>query len=293
MRIALTRRAEVHITSPLLGSRAIRVADMRIRFRIKLSSLSESRNSTLSISNLREETVASITRGARIVLYAGYNRGPYGAIYTGIAADVEQDDETLERDVTITLTQTGQGGQGATTAPVDGRFRGDGQHPFWPAETQLRTIFRDHAQLLGYELAANSDIPNEPIGIVWQVANNTKLSLDGLARRHNRTWWADGERIIVGRYRRPMTSVARITLAERTGMIGIPAYTDDGFTGKALLSGLAKPGGQVTVQSRRVRGTFALVEVDHIGDSWGAKWETVMRGAHLLPASVGGGSLVL
>ena len=293
MNTASTRRAEVHITSPLLGSRTLRIADMRIRFRLKLSTLSASRNSTLAISNLREETVAAITRGARIVIYAGYSRGPYGSIYTGIAADVDQDDETLERDLNITLTQTGQGGQGATTTPVDGRFRGKGQHPFWPAETRLRTIFRDHARLLGYQLAAHSDIPSEPIGIVWQIANNTKLSLDGLARRYNRTWWADGQRLVVGRYRTPLRSIGHITLQESTGMIGIPAYTDDGFTGKALLSGVAKPGARVTVRSRRVRGTFALVEVDHIGDSWGAKWETVMRGAHLLPARIGGGSLVL
>lgn len=70
-----------------------------------------------------------------------------------------------------------------------------------------------------------------------------------------------------------------VRLAPETGLIGSPTVDNDGVLEAAcLMIPDVRCGGLVTIDARRVKGTYRVEEAEWSGDTYGDDWQIVVRG---------------
>jgi len=69
-----------------------------------------------------------------------------------------------------------------------------------------------------------------------------------------------------------------IELNDSKGLLGSPEVGEKGIvSARSLLNGRIKPGVLIDLESLLISGQYLVQKVKHVGDTWGAQWETEME----------------
>ena len=249
-RIARLSVGEVQITQD----------DLRISFEINRS-MNESRDSTVSVTNLSAATAARIESNAVFELYAGYE-GFDGLLIRGAISNVNSRREGTERITTITVAA--------------GKDRSELYfEKSYDEGATLHLVLQDIAELMEVKLGDTSIVPNDP---VENLASSVSVAfaLDSLLEQRGITWMEeDGFLQFVPLDFEPGTAgTGTYTVNEEVGMKGTPTVTDEGAQVTVLLDPRIRIRSGIILESEAISGTFRVTEMIHRGDTWTGPFDT-------------------
>jgi hypothetical protein len=237
------------------GEQGVSFSGLRVAFRVTHTRAADPSPATISIWNLRPETIAEFQRENAVVrLLAGYDVPRLifegNALVDGVTVD--------RRGVDRILTVKAQDGLIAVqSSQVDVSFDG---------ETTLTEILEEALGQLGLPRGPSAEVPDirfsdytyhgDASGLMDRIAD--MASVDWLIR--------DGAIVLIGE---GATSgeTASVYSAKNGNLIGSPTRKDTGVEVTALLDASMRPGMPFVVESEEINGEFIADEVVFSGDS--------------------------
>lgn len=259
----------------------------------------------ISIYNLDQATAAQIvgnpsfspnvvTQGMKVILEAGYYNGNFGTIWEGIVIQPLWDRENVV-DFKLTL-HCAVGLLESTRNFVNNTYAIVGQQDL------IKKMLADSYFPVNVDpKRISGDIPNTPSDRPVTVFGNPKRYLDMIAADNNANSWLDDHGFAIATMTSDVMSDADVIVyTPETGIIGVPVQTQDGVSFTLLLDArvaVQKPFMQVKIdntviqQEKRIAdpsgsqpglldptGTYAVIGVEHIGDTRGQDWYTRVVG---------------
>ena len=251
------RQARLSIAPPGLG------IDERLRlsFDVRTATQGKPPASTISITNLAETTAAQLVAPATVRLTAGYVGHPLDQIFAGEIARIDSGFEDRDRVTTLLLGPTNR--QARTAVIVSTAYQG---------VVALHTVVADIAGRMGLPVGALDAVPDVTIAN-YVHAGRPEDALTGLLRPRGVEWYeVDGE----VRFRRRGLADAQVgfVLSEATGMISSPERTEKGVRAQMRLNALVRLDQRVRIDSQRLAGTYKIITIGHVGDTWDGPWMT-------------------
>lgn len=254
----------------------LQIGNVRVQFDVRKTRSKTPNQSEIKLYNLSRRTqLASEATGAVVRLLAGYDGQPILVTQTAITRVIVED--SPPDSVTILDCQDGivplrntrvslSFANGATVGQVLDAVRQQMGVILRPVDVNLSVPLRG-----GYS----------HVGAVSTVLND-------LTSRINGSWSIqDGDLQILGSNGQSPNEV--LFLSPSSGLIQVPEPIQDetdsekikrrsvsGYRLKALLQPQMSPGDRVIVESARVNGTFTVDEVQHIGDTRGNEFYTIL-----------------
>lgn len=260
----------------------IRFQNLDCNFRIKKTLKPQPNTCELTIFNLNEEHVAQLenlrpkekvaTKGIGCRIEAGYIDAT-SQIWLG---DLRTCLTTDEGEDTVTRLESGDGEKAWKNARL---------HVSYGAKTSLETALRAMARTLGVGEGNLSKVVAKlkqngsalyPAGVSFSgaVARDIKAFAKSADLEVS---IQDGALQFLDRGKALSTTAVR--LAPETGLIGSPTVDNDGVLEAAcLMIPDIRCGGLVTIDAKRVKGTYRVEEAEWTGDTTGDDWQIVVRG---------------
>lgn len=247
------RRVVFEVGQP--GQAGISLSDLRVSFRIVHTRTADPSQATISIWNMRPETIAEFQRdGAVIRLLAGYDVPRQ--IFQGNAV---VDGVTVEkRGTDRILTVKAQDGLIAyQSSQVDVTFDG---------ETTLGEILREALGQLGLPQGPSTELPDVRFSDYTYHGDASGL-MDRIAEMASVDWVIrDGAVVLIGEGE-TSGETAVLYSSAKGNLIGSPTRKDGGVEVTALLDASMRPGMPFVVESDEINGEFIAEEVTFTGDS--------------------------
>jgi len=206
-----------------------------------------------------------------MVLEAGY-KGLSSVIFVGDISSVET--RRIGPDLE-TRIDAGDGERRLIDAHVDFSMDGD--------NVTDRMILEKAVEAIGLDRGFNSsDLPNTPRNNGFAYAGSAADLIDQIAKKNGLAWSVQNGVLRIRPETKPTTPTA-ILLNERTGLIGYPSKTMEGYRVECLLNPEIEPGRLVTIQSAVFPDipTFVVKNVEHVGDTHGDRWSTTIWGMQI------------
>ena len=237
----------------------LRIKDLKLAFDIERKPNESVPGGEISIYNLSEFDEDRIhERGGSIQLVAGYPT-TFAMLLDGTVEKVHRERMGSDR-----ITRVEVGAQ-ATSAKKLGGVTSRA----YQGEESVRTILTEIVTLdLDLAIGPLDAIPASATVENWAWHGPAIAAVRSISRRVGaRAFEDDG----VIRFNKPgmqQSDAATITLSRDTGLVGVPAITDDGAEAVSLLQPLARVGGIAEVDSEHVKGRWLIKGVRHRGDNW-------------------------
>lgn len=232
----------------------ISISDLRVSWRITHTKSSAPSQATISIYNLRPETIAEFQQEDAIIrLFAGYDvpllifEG--STVVDGISHDKRGVDRILNIKAQDGLMEVQQ-------SQVDVTLAG---------ETTLTDIFAEALDQLGIPLGPQAEIPD--ISFPDYTFHGDASDLLDRAAEMGEVDWTIRDRTFVTIGRGESSGEGALLISPDTGMIGSPSRKDRGVQVTALLDAGMRPGMAFRVSSEGINGDFVADEVVFTGDS--------------------------
>lgn len=241
---------------------------LRLAFEVRTAAQDKPPPSTITVTNLAESTAAQMVTPATVRLSAGYVGHPLDQLFVGEIARIDQGFEDRDRLTTLTLGPTGR--QGRTTAIISTAYQG---------VVALRTVVADIAARMGLPVVSLDAVPDLTVAD-YVHTGRPEDALTGLLRPRGVEWYEAGGEL---QFRRRGVPDARrgFVLNERTGMIGSPERTEKGARAQMRLNALVRLNQQVRIDSQRLSGTYKVITIGHVGDTWDGPWMTEIEAVTL------------
>lgn len=248
---------------------------VRVSFTVKRTAKPEPNTLDMEVYNLSPETRASIRKGTRVILNAGYE-GTLQSVFVGEVQRVRTRHEGTE---TVTKLSVGDGARAYTGATTSvGLAKGAGIDE--AVKRMAATLGVDSTRAL--ERLRAGDIPAElrslPRGYV--ASGKSSAELTKLVRRAGLDWSIQDGQLQVLAPKEVLPGQA-VLLREDTGLLEAPEPNDSQenegpptTTLKSLMQPYIRPGTALKVESQYVTGFFRGQSVKHVGDSHGDAWYT-------------------
>ena len=256
------RDAKVIIAKNKTRSREI--IGLRVSFRIEQSISSNPNPAEIRIWNLKDETIARFKEPeTEVYLEAGYE-GNIKNISWGNDLEV---DTIFEGPDKITIIKSRDGGQQLSDTTLDLKVT-----PGSDMSIVVQQIFSEmkNIAISPLEIAKLLGKGNFKAGGVLNGTAKEMLQslLDPLGVRYS---IQKGEVKFETKDDVPQQIV---TIGPQSGLIGSPQKTKEGLKAKILLNPLVVANGFVSLRSRDLTGIYKVLNLTHIGDTWGKSWET-------------------
>ena len=239
-------------------------------------------NGEVAIYNLtkdREKTIEN--RGGAISLRAGYGDGA-ATIFQGVMGRVIREREPLARITRIDLIGGSAPVAQATKLNRQGETAGVTTRSYQGEQT-IRQVVIDLIGDMGLMAGPLDLIPADAKVDNWADAGKTNRILRDILKRVNLTWYEDDGVVRFNSRQRAQPDAPVIYLSPETGLIGTPSHTDDGAVFTSFLNPLARIGVVVDVDSvdETFRGRWKVAGIQHRGDNWTDKFQTIMDARRL------------
>jgi len=241
----------------------------RISFNIKKNSTGQSSNKgKISVYNLSEDSRSFIEKGKDLImkLEAGYS-GNYAVIYLG---DIKKTEHTRSGPDVITTFECGDGEKRLTDAHLEISMGPD---------SQFNQVINAAVMAMGISRGVIKNIPQTAYKNGFSFSGKVSDLLDRLAKKEGLEWSVQDNALQIFPKGQD-TGETAVLLNERTGLLGVPNKTAEGFIAKCLLNGDIAPGRQVQVESKFLTGkaVFIAEKVSHVGDTIEGDYMTTVEG---------------
>jgi len=243
--------------------------ETRISFNIQKSSEGKSSNKgKTSVYNLSEDSRSFIEKGEDLLmkLEAGY-AGNYAVIYLG---DIKKTEHTRSGPDVITTLECGDGEKRLTDAHIEVSLGPD---------SKFNQVINAAVTAMGISRGVIKNIPQTAYKNGFSFSGKVSDLLDRLAKKEGLEWSVQDNALQIFPKGQD-TGETAVLLNERTGLLGVPNKTDEGFVAKSLLNGDIVPGRQVQVESKFLTGkaVFIAEKVSHVGDTDEGDYVTTVEG---------------
>jgi len=241
-------------------------SDLRTTFKIERTSRIKPNQATISLYNLDPVSRSIVeTTGSFVTLLAGYGKVP-SLIFRG---DISKRGVLVERqgpDRVVTL-EAGDGELSWGSVRLDTTF-GPG--------TDNATILARILVAMGLGLGPGSALPPVVYGSgvsFFGFAHSALIQI--CADAGVSPTIQDGQLYLLAPGQ--TTSETAALLSPETGLIGSPTATKKGINARSLLNPALRPGRFVALISAAYQGFYKIDKVDHIGDTHGGDWTSVIE----------------
>ena len=259
---------------------AIKVTDLRVRFRIIKTNKAHPNAAEIQITNLSRDTRSQMqAKGSYVVVEAGYT-DTLSQIFAG---DVRTIDHVKEGADWVTKIRCGDGERAYLNARVNTSFAGG---------TAIATVLKSITKAMGIN---QGNLVDQIANLSNQYANGytasgkASVELDRVLSSVNLSWSIQDGRLEVLPPLTPNKNET-VTLTPTSGLVGSPEHGTPNKKGKpsvlkakCLIQPSLKVNGRVFVSCENTNGTFRISKVTHDGDTTGGPWYTEIEG---LPTSL-------
>lgn len=269
------RKYRILVNSKKGGS--IDVSNLRCIFHVEKTLDDTPGYSQISIYNLKQSTVRSISPGDTVIVEAGYEKGNYGMIFSG---DVVQPLTTLEEGVDYVLTLICQDGDKFLTSA------------FVMQTLEKKTPFSGivgactkgvTTNLITDEIDKKGQLIRGKV-LFGKAANYVKKLAESV---QSQLFVEDGKVNIVAA--KDYDGKTAVVLNSDTGLVGTPNQTDDGVSFTCLINPSTKlntlvnidanqvaqkkiSSGETAFQEVNADGIYRVVKIVYEGDTHGTPW---------------------
>lgn len=258
------------------GQEGFLAQDFRIAFDISKSLIPQPNPISVSVYNLKEENRDRIRRTTdSVILRAGYTEevGPI-VVAVGDIVDVVHRNEPPDIITEITA------GDGSRT------LRTNKQSLTFGEGASAKQILAQVVESAGVALRDVSGVDDSQFANGFAESGPFPDIMEKLAGKLGVEWSIQNGEVQVTPLDTP-TNELGIVVSPETGLIGAPERrTDqgtprspsqkDGWIIRSLLRPSVEPGMRIALDSKMVKGTFRVTELQHVGDTHGQDWTTVM-----------------
>ena len=265
----------------------VTITQPRISFSVERSVDEHAPRGTIEIYNLSPTREAKIRpRGQRVVLRADYSgdvRAPtrvalprppppstLGMLFDGRVSRVTRARHNLARITTLHVTDSVRDVATADSplkrTYVTSRTLG--------GQTPVRDVVREIARVADVRIEGVDEIPADAIVSDWPLAGHVFGALTRVLRAVDPPcgWTEDNGVLRINCYGRVRRDARDIVVSSRTGLIGRPTVTDEGYVVETLLNPAIQIGGTLSVESEFVNGMYKVVWIRHTGDNWDGRF---------------------
>ena len=242
------RKAEV-----IINNRRFAYPDFDIDFSIALDQEAEPNQSSLSLYNVSDTSIAFMKYGSEIIINAGYDKD-VGTVFKGQLFWSEKQELETERKVNIIA---GDAAQKWMTKTANKKYNG---------KIKASRVIKDLLSIFGVEIAffeLNKDVEYEK-GLTISESVQSALRKIVIDDCESRLYVLNGRVFI----RKPGTGYnIQFTLNERSGLIGTPQRLDKdnkiGYTVFSLLNHRLSINSIIIINSKTANGRFRVDKVIH------------------------------
>lgn len=285
------RIVNIAITNRETGTNSlqIQISKLRVEFDIHKTETSDSNKARINIYNMSKNTRNLIDKvDSLITMYAGYseNKAGLGMLFSG---DISNVSHKIEKPDIVTSIEAKDGGMNLQDKKISVSYSGN---------VSVKHIISDIIKNFGF----NEQISFGKVEFTDLILNNgfafigqTKTVMDKLTSMVGLNWSIQNNELKI--YKEDYTdNTIVINLSSSTGLIGSPEQIKiktsktttsnkqiDGWKIVSLLTPKAEPGGKVILSSRQLKkdGEFKILKVDHVGDTHGGQWTSVMQAVEI------------
>jgi hypothetical protein len=239
---------------------------LRVSFQIEKTSESNSNTSRISVYNLNKENRSFVEQeGLNAILKVGYT--PPGSetlseiIFQG---DTKKVENKLQGADWLTTFEVGDG----EAALVNSKF-----NKSFSKGLSLSSAIDEVAKTLGKPISVIQGIKDKVFKNGLTLSGSTKEILDSLTLEGGVEWSIQDDEIII----LPPTGTDGETaflISRDTGLIGSPIKREKGIELITALNPKIRPGRQIQVESKFLKGLFRVRKVIHDGDSLEGNWQS-------------------
>lgn len=250
----------------VIGNKIYKSDEIDIEFNVPFSTKKEPNSTEISIYNLSPPSIASIKKGTKVSLSAGYNTN-IGMLASGEVSDFITTVENVDKKTTMKLS-TG------ITAWQDKKI----QKTYAPGTT-AKDIFSDLIPSFGVAIGELNPVINPTYSKGKTVSGRLKDIMIKLATETKSKFYLDKGRAYI-RATDKGTETGFL-LSGETGLLGTPEKTQisedgekpkDGWSVKCLLNHNIGVDSLITIKSKSINGKFRVVSGTHTSE-----WITNMK----------------
>jgi len=240
----------------------------RIAFNIGKSGNGKSSNKgKVSVYNLSEDSRSFIEKSEDLMkLEAGYG-GNYSVLYLG---DIKKVEHSRSGPDVITTLECGDGEKKLADSHIEISLGPD---------AKANQVINAAVDALGIARGVIKGIPQTAFKNGFSFSGKVSDLLDRMSKKEELEWSIQDNALQIFPVGQDTGEIA-VLLNDRTGLIGVPNKTEDGFVAKSLLNPDIIPGRQVQVESKFLTGkaVFIAENVSHVGDVYEGDFLTQVEG---------------
>lgn len=239
-----------------------------IEFNVSFSTENEPDISEISIYNLSKTSVASIKKGTKVSLTAGYGKN-IGLLTQGQVSDFTTIFEGVDKKTTLKI------------APAINEWKDLKVHKTYAKGTTSKDIFADLISMFGVTVGDLSPVKDVTYQKGKVVSGRLKDVIKNLALETESKFYIDKNRAYVRAYESGTNT--GFLLSRETGLVGSPEKceitegnnkSNNGWKVESLLNHNIFVDSLIQIKSKVVSGTFRVVKGTHTSE-WLTKMEVV------------------
>ena len=143
-----------------------------------------------------------------------------------------------------------------------------------------RQIVTDLVSDIGLEAGPLDAIPADATIENFAFTGPADAALNVALQKVGVKYFSDGSVIrfrplgTAGRMAQP--DAPSVSISPATGLVGVPAVTDDGVEFHSFLNPLIQMGSQITISSENVNGRYVVSSLSHSADNWNGSFITAV-----------------
>ncbi len=262
---------EVIVEIGVKGQPARRFSGHRVKFHVEQTPGSTPNKGKVEIYNLTRDSAALADQpGSQVRLIAGYI-GTSEVIYVGDISAKNSKTE-LEGVDLVTRMECADGIDNYQKKFVEKSYK---------EGTPFKQILTELAQTLSSLGAPNIlGVPEDSVVSGLTLSGQSYKSMDELTGKLGLSWSIqDGVVQVVKEG--GSTKDQAVLLSSSTGLVGIPKRKDNGIEITSLLQPRIRPGRQIELDSRLIKGRYIAGKVTHQGDNFGSEFYTIIEAVKL------------
>ena len=217
--------------------------------------------------NLSANTKAYIEKYSGLMrLEAGY-QDKLSILFLGDIKKVEHKRESAD---ILTTIESGDGEKKITSAHVELSLA---------PGASVSQVVNAAVKAMGLAAGVIKGVPNTKYSNGFAYSGNVRDLLNLMAAKSDLDWSVQNNTLQIFPKDQD-TGETAVLLNERTGLIGVPNKTEEGFKAKSLLNPEIMPGRMVKIEAKSLTGQsqFKVDTVKHTGDTQEGEWYTELEG---------------
>ncbi len=257
---------EVIVEIGIKGQPAKRFSGLRVKFHVEQTGGSVPNKGKIEVYNLtRDSARVADQPNSMVRLIAGY-KGTSQVIYVGDISPKHSKTELQGVDL-VTMIECADGIDKFTGAYVEKSYK---------EGTPFRQVFEEVMTTLMGGAPKLDAIPDDTVVMGLTLSGQSYKAMDDLTGKLGLEWSIqDGVVQVIKKG--GSTKDTAVLLSSRTGLVGIPKRKDSSIEITSLLQPSIRPGRQIELDSRLVKGRYIAGKVTHQGDNFGKDWYTIIE----------------